>query len=380
MIGVPLLICLVCLISFKFSNYFRILLLHTFIGIVLSLFFWEYRLIQSVSSRFENQKNISIESPYEHITSNKEKVVFTTGESIRRRYRLPFYKFGGKSFSNTVLCNEAGELISYKSDRYGFNNVDSKWDSDNPKIIILGDSFIHGICQSKGNSIADRLQSANMDKDVINLGLSGNGILSNLGILSEYINELNKVEKIIYFHYEGNDLSPNLASELKRRELTNYLRGQTQDLINKQQDIDRIMQVHNDDAIKKISNPLNANISFFRFSQLRELISRSLDNMNINYDVFNDALNIIIDKSKSLNSEFIFVYIPDSRSFENNRLHSSARTTVNNLVENKGLNYINLYKTFRRSNSPLENYFFIGSHLSDKGSLNVVENIMHRYP
>ena len=70
-----------------------------------------------------------------------EHSIFTTGESLRRNLLIDFYKFGGQSYSKTVLCNEAGALVQYNSDRYGFNNQDKVWsDKDKKKIILLGDS------------------------------------------------------------------------------------------------------------------------------------------------------------------------------------------------------------------------------------------------
>ena len=50
------------------------------------------------------------------------KIHFATKFGLKRKYKQEFFNFGGKSKTETVLCNEAGELITYFSDRYGFNN------------------------------------------------------------------------------------------------------------------------------------------------------------------------------------------------------------------------------------------------------------------
>ena len=45
------------------------------------------------------------------------------------------------SNKTTLLGNENGYVVTYKSDRYGFNNIDSEWDSSNVEFLLLGDSY-----------------------------------------------------------------------------------------------------------------------------------------------------------------------------------------------------------------------------------------------
>ena len=51
---------------------------------------------------------------------------------------------GGIGNRETVLCNEMGSWITYKSDRYGFNNPDALWEKE-LDLIILGDSYGLGL-------------------------------------------------------------------------------------------------------------------------------------------------------------------------------------------------------------------------------------------
>ena len=137
-----------------------------------------------------------------------------------------------------------------------------KWISPNSKIVLLGDSHVHGSCQSKGNTIADLISEKYPKNNVINLAMSGNGPLSNLGTISEYIEKNEPLEKLIYFHFEGNDLVQDLSAEVNEKKLINYLSGKKQGLINKQNSIDKLVQKYTDES----RNISPSNRRFIEFS------------------------------------------------------------------------------------------------------------------
>ena len=102
---------------------------------------------------------------------------------------------GGISFKNIILCNEAGEWITFDSDRYGFNNNDYVWDYKNVDFMLVGDSFAQGYCVERRSNIAGILESKG--SYAINLGTGGNGPLVNFAVIKEYI-ELLKPKNIIW--------------------------------------------------------------------------------------------------------------------------------------------------------------------------------------
>jgi len=65
-------------------------------------------------------------------------------------------------------------MITYHSDRHGFNNPDSIWSSDEISFITIGDSFTHGDCVNQNNAIASNLRLFT-NKQGLNLGMGGNG-------------------------------------------------------------------------------------------------------------------------------------------------------------------------------------------------------------
>lgn len=349
------------------------------IGFFFTICLMEFRLdnAEGKGPRYD-LKNLSRESVQEHILTEdgKNKVVFTTGEWIKRKYKTNFFKFGGKSYSDTALCNEAGELISYYSDRYGFNNSDEVWKSDKQKIILLGDSYIHGACQSEGNSVSDLLKKHYKNNNVINLALSGNGPLSNLGIFMEYIGKNNDIRKIIYFHFEGNDLVRDLSSEITRDELKNYLSDKTQNLKSKQKDIDDIMQKYTDQA-RELGKQKNALKSFFSFIELRAYFSNKIESQISSKETFEKVINKIKNYCNDENC-FKFVYIPSGYSFRNPDLYGEDRKYIFKFLEEHNIDNIDMYDIYKNYKHPSENYFYEGSHLSDLGASRLVESLVER--
>ena len=73
-----------------------------------------------------------------------------------------FQPLSGVSNSLTINCNENGYISTYLSDRFGFNNPDTEWDSDEIEYIIIGDSFAHGACVNRPNDISSILRNLTM--------------------------------------------------------------------------------------------------------------------------------------------------------------------------------------------------------------------------
>ena len=64
-----------------------------------------------------------------------------------------FY-LSGISNSKTIYCNENGYFSIYQSDRFGFNNPDDEWDSNEIEFLLLGDSFTHGACVNRPDDLS----------------------------------------------------------------------------------------------------------------------------------------------------------------------------------------------------------------------------------
>ena len=130
----------------------------------------------------------------------------------------------GKSHSKVIHCNENGNWSIYKSDRYGFNNNDKLWDNTNKKILYIGDSYTHGACVDYDFSLAGWSNKHFKNFSTLSLGSDGKGPIASLASLREYYP--NELSHVIYFFYEGNDLS-ELKDEMKNEILLNYYKNET---------------------------------------------------------------------------------------------------------------------------------------------------------
>jgi len=91
---------------------------------------------------------------------------------------LQFLPLSGYHKSWTLLCLDGDKPIYYKSDENGFNNPLS----NNSNILLLGDSYIQGMCvDNKKNINSLFINKKNLKTSAI--GIGGHGPLSSLAAL-----------------------------------------------------------------------------------------------------------------------------------------------------------------------------------------------------
>jgi len=101
----------------------------------------------------------------------------------------------------TVLCNDDGRWISFRSDHDGFNNPRR---IAHPKLAVLGDSYIHGYCLPTEQTIVGQLDER--IPGTLGFGVQGNGPLYELETLEYYLPALEPPD-VVWAFFEGNDLS-----------------------------------------------------------------------------------------------------------------------------------------------------------------------------
>ncbi len=224
------------------------------------------------------------------------------------------FPLGGISKKLTVHCNESGKMITYMSDRYGFNNLDEVWDSPSVSFITTGDSFTQGDCVEQNQTIASNLSK--LTKKVgINLGMGGNGPLTELGVLNEY-GERIKPKLVFWIYFEGNDLY-ELMAEKTSKILSSYMdNSYKQGLINKQNKIDQYLESWFKKKLPTKSERFNLK-NFLFFKRLRDFIKSrylSLDvatgHVDTAWPIFEKILLAAKSKVSSWGGRLIFVYLP----------------------------------------------------------------------
>ena len=94
-------------------------------------------------SEFNDLNRMSKFRAYNEMIKTNENLLPWTGvfkPSVEPKVRE--LDLSNKSDNELLFCNEAGEGITYYSDRYGFNNENDVYEEQSPNL-FFGDSFLH---------------------------------------------------------------------------------------------------------------------------------------------------------------------------------------------------------------------------------------------
>ena len=324
--------------------------------------------------------------------------VDSQGLKLNRKNNL--YQLSGISNKLTIFCNELGYWSTYKSDRYGFNNPDEVWNKLDFDFVLIGDSFARGACVHEKDTIAGLLRRKNK---VLNLSYVA-GPLGEYATLREYFKNI-KTKNVLWFYTEMSDLD-DLQSELSNKILVNYLEdiNFTQNLINKQKEIDFIASSALLQAFKEYERKNNVLFNFDKFKFKNVLLLKNIrrrlswmfkiDLMQINLinskkdelnylDKFSELLfqaNNLVTKN---NSKLYFVYLPyypgthDSAAYTQ---RSESYKKIINLVKKLDIPIIDLYKDLFNDHTDPKSLFpgrkF--GHYNEEGYRLVVEIILEK--
>lgn len=224
---------------------------------------------------------------------------------------LQILPLSGYHNSWTLLCLDGNKPIYYKSDENGFNNQSG----NDSNILLLGDSYIQGMCVDNEKNIKSLfINKKNLKTSAI--GIGGHGPLFSLAILKEY-GEYYQHKKLIYFITPDNDFY-DLKNEIKNPILLNYLNDKffTQNLIEKKDDIKKII----DNYFEKTLRPSREFLRSYHldFHKVRAYIKNNIlkktkENNNIVLyteisQFFLDIINEMNEYSFKKNREFKIVF------------------------------------------------------------------------
>jgi len=328
---------------------------------------------------------------YDHNRFNKKiyPVIFPMN-FIERQILLDSKKIiplSGISNKPTVYCNESGFYSTYKSDDYGYNNYNEIWKELNQiqNIVLIGDSYVHGACVNQDDTISNNLNRINEDHRFFNLGMGGNGPLTNYATLKEYGSKLRPI-KVFFFFFEGNDYI-DLDNELKSKLLSNYLD------INFSQNLFENNNEINLAKLKYYKKYYTSNVSknfigeIIRIKNLRHklrllkkkiinirTIDSNIQNQRENelnkfkpdYNIYpkNKELFKIIQNSKDIiqgwGGELIFFILPDYGFYFDFKSGKAIKrenyTEIFKILESLNIRYIDFYD-YLENNSDIMNYF-----------------------
>ncbi|MDO8281269.1 MAG: hypothetical protein Q7U10_01375 [Thermodesulfovibrionia bacterium] len=243
-----------------------------------------------------------------------------------------FYFLGNISKATTILCNEGGEYVIYLSDKYGFNNPPDSWETGQPDLMMVGDSFVQGICVKPGEDMTGQLRKLGWNG--LNVGMGGNGPLFELATLKEYVEPM-RPKNVLWVYYEDNDLI-DFQKEKESTILLKYMQNDfLQNLINRQEEIDNILR----DYIKKEIENENNNyrtqnklLNFLRLSHIQTMLIRfnkGAETETISTPqpdlLFQEILKQARDRVSQWGGNLYFVYLPHFQRYSKNADYDKLR-------------------------------------------------------
>ncbi len=308
---------------------------------------------------------------YRHLSNENKNVSVVFYPNYFLKENSFFQPLSGVSNSLTINCNENGYISTYFSDRYGFNNPDKEWDSDEIEYIIIGDSFAHGACVNRPNDISSRLRNLSKKK-VLNLGYGHNGPLFEYIVLREYIQKNTK--KILWLYYEGNDQS-DLNVELNNKFLNNYLSDIkfSQKLITRQSEVDELIKKKIPDLLnyrEELRNKENIKYKILKFIRL-DKTKTILRNKKEKFQKkkFIEIMKKANDLAINNNSKLYFVYLPSYHRYNKFIKDNNYKDFIfiKNLMKDLNIPFIDLHTDLISKNPKAYFPFGLAGHYNEKG-------------
>ena len=288
---------------------------------------------------------------------------------------------GGIADALTVYCNEGGTYLIYASDEHGFHNPPGLWARPRLDVAAVGDSFAHGACVPSDRNMVAEVRGR--FPATLNLGMAGNGPLSELAAIKEYLPQ-RRPRVVLWFYYEGNDVSKDLFIEREAALLVAYLdQGFAQGLEQRQPAIDAALIAEVEKAYD--APPVEAAAAPAQEVKWRDvLLLRHLRNAlgmavgNADIPLFRRVMAEADRTVSGWGGRLYFVYLPGQARYLGPRgriAESGLRTRVLATVRDLGIPVIDIHATF--SDSPAPRQLFQG-HFTPEGYHLAAEAILAR--
>ena len=390
---ISLLLIIFSIISFYISNKFKEYLIIIFASLIVSIYAFEGYLIKKKNAKYQIYERVSGKKfdrreyfeVYDDLKKENNQIAVSTRPHLIETEDYSIYSLAGISSSQTITCNENGYYPIYESDRYGFNNPDKEWNSEEIEYLLVGDSFTYGSCVNRPNDIGSVLRSLSNNKSVLNLGYRGNGPLAEYATLKEYLSP--KVKKVLWIYY-ANDLN-DLSVELNEPILINYFNDTsfTQKLKLKQGVIDKHLRKKWKTKIKTIEKEIlkkgkTTDLKhFIKFYNLRTFILGSKEQeLPASLIDFKRVLEQAQEITKKNNSKLYFVHLPANSRYinsRNNTVINKKYTSIKNILKELKIPFIDIHKeVFKKEKNPLKLFpFEENNHYTVEGYKKIAESI-----
>ena len=269
------------------------------------------------------------------------------------------------SNAEIIECYEKDDFFTFKTDKYGFNNINNKWDQ-NEINILLGDELVLGSCLKDVN-FANLLSKEN---NTLNLSNRGAGPLTELTFLREYM-PIQNTKTIFWFFNSQNDLA-DLEIEKKDAILIKYLENSfSQNLIEDKFKLKKKIKLRliNDEVEQNLEvNKYNL-FKFISVARIRYEIrlfflmqkNHNIDlQKNIDINSYLKAVNYLGNFTKKNNINLIIIFTPLNIYYSklNPVFNIKIKRKVKDYLKNQNIEFIDLEERIFTENIDKKDMFF----------------------
>jgi hypothetical protein len=306
----------------------------------------------------------------------------------------------------TVVCNQNGSYLTYKSDTHGFHNPEEIWNRGHARIATVGNSLTLGYCVPSDQNFVAYLRTRYAD--ILNLGMAGQGPLHILAILREYAQSV-KPDVVLWFYAEGSTFS-ELRHERDNQTLTGYLKSDfTQHLMERQSEVDEALLADIDKQLalertrlaeiaEENTSDLRAWVNFAKLllvrKQFSDLYGRlggreakaadvplsefELSHLKKDMPLLRDIVSRIEREITGWGGKLYFVYLPSWQRYA--RISTTpvkARSLVLQTIMSLGVPIIDVQAAFESHHDPLSLFpFRKHGHYNSEGHALVAQKVI----
>lgn len=278
--------------------------------------------------------------------------------------------------STVVLCHEPdGSSVSYPGDRFGFNNPDSVWSRPRTDVALIGDSFTQGVCVAPRNNIAG---SMSPELRVVNLGLRGSGPMVQLGVATEYAEQL-EPGVLVWVYYEGNDPT-DLVNEIEVPWLTAYLQeSHRQRLVASGEVVGQRYAEWIDSLLTTTPDRAGAAAGIRGSPTAASILKLGRVRQGVGFDRYfptrqpalprvEEVLGTATTRTEAWGGRFVMVYLPSERRFRGWFPEGAlGRARIGEVADSLDIPLLDMIPTFQATGDPLSLWSRPGGHLSPTG-------------
>tara|TARA_Y100001958_G_C21228185_1_gene553669 strand:- start:1248 stop:2408 length:1161 start_codon:yes stop_codon:yes gene_type:complete len=333
----------------KFLNYIKIILINFFL-----LYFLLYAL--EIFINYKNGKLFKKTRLYylnkDSKKNSNQKIYLNFGSYKLIDKNNDILPLSGYEKNKILLClNEKNEPIYFYSDKNGFNNENL---SGNENILLIGDSYVQGMCVQNKDNLNAQFKKFNLDTS--SLGVGGNGPLLEFATYKEFNSDY-QFNKLILFLTIDNDYY-DLSNEKKNKILMNYLNKENfkqnlSNLQNKKKKIE-ILDNYFGDKTERLWNDF-LSVYHFNLKQVGNLIEDLIKGKNLNND------NYLYLQDNEIDKLFIKIIENFNKSATQNKIEFFIvfNSITPDILYAKSLNQKKFQKLINKKISDIKSYLEI---------------------